>query len=73
MFVLLEIWKGHVEKVWVSNDSDLIDEWWKQVDAEHGIVRDIDGEAEPNDWEVIAREVDQYQITFTLDNVIPMN
>lgn len=73
MFLLLAIWKGHVEKVWVTDDEDLIYEWRDQVDAEHGIERDVDGEAEFGDWEVTALPVDQYQITLTVNNIIGLN
>ena len=73
LFVLLEIWKGHVEKVWVTDDEDQIYDWRDEVDAEHGIVRDDDGNAEFDDWEVTTLPVNQYQITLTVTNVIPLN
>ena len=73
MFVLLERLQGGVEKVWVTDDLELIREWQSQVDALHGIVRDEEGEAEDNEWEVTIHDVDQYQITMTVDNVISLN
>ena len=73
MYVLLAIWKGHVDKVWVSDDPDLIQSWQNEVDVEHGIERDEDGNAEFGDWEVTVHDVDQYQITMTVDNRISLN
>ena len=73
MYVLLAIWKGHVEKVWVSDDLDLIRDWQTEVDAEHGIERDEDVGAEFGDWEVTVHYVDQDQITMTLENTISLN
>ena len=73
MFVLLLRLQGGVEKVWVTDDPDLIQSWRDEVDVEHGIVRDEEGEPEDSEWEVTVHEVDQYQITMTVDNMISLN
>ena len=33
MFVLLERLQGVVQKVWVTDDEELIEQWQRQVDA----------------------------------------
>ena len=74
MFVLLLRLQGGVEKVWVTDDPDLIQSWRDEVDVEHGIVRDEEGEpVEDGEWEVTVHGVDQYQITMTVDNLISLN
>ncbi len=74
MFLLLERLNGNVEKVWVTDDEDLIHSWRDEVDAEHGIERDEDGDpVEDGEWEVTVHGVDQYQITMTVDNLISLN
>ena len=73
MFLLLERRQGDVEKVWVTDDEELVRSWQDEVDASHGILRDDDGEAEDSVWEVTVHEVDQYQITMTVNNVIALN
>ena len=73
MFVLLERLQGVVQKVWVTDDEELIEQWQRQVDALHDIVRDDEGEAEDSEWEVTVHDVDQYQITMTVDNIISLN
>lgn len=73
MFVLLERLQGVVQKVWVTDDEELIEQWQRQVDALHDIVRDDEGEAEDSEWEVTVHDVDQYQITMTVDNMISLN
>lgn len=74
MFVLLARLEGGVEKVWVTDDEDLIRQWRDEVDTLHGIVRDEDGEpVEDGEWEVTVHGVDQYQITMTVDNLISLN
>ena len=73
MFVLLERLQGVVQKVWVTDDEELIEQWQREVDALHDIVRDDEGEAEDSEWEVTVHDVDQYQITMTVDNLISLN
>ena len=73
MFVLLERLQGVVQKVWVTDDEELIEQWQREVDALHDIVRDDEGEAEDSEWEVTVHDVDQYQITMTVDNIISLN
>ena len=74
MFVLLERLQGGVEKVWVTDDEELIQQWQDEVDASHGIVRDDEGEPDLDEpWEVTVHDVDQYQITMTVDNTISLN
>ena len=74
MYVLLAIWKGHVDQVWVTDDPDLIQSWQNEVDVEHGIERDPEGNQLPvGDWEVTVHDVDQCQITMTVDNLISLN
>ena len=73
MFVLLERLQGVVQKVWVTDDEELIEQWQREVDTLHDIVRDDEGEAEDSEWEVTVHDVDQYQITMTVDNIISLN
>lgn len=75
LHAILYLNKGLIEKVWVTDDPDLLEQWIDQLEREFGIERDEAGELVDDTWEhqVLSMDVDEYNLTFNMNNQIQVN